>query len=226
MQFEEIMDRLMELSDPMAVKGMGRYGINTDRNLGVSVTTIRKIAKEIGTNHELAKRLWQTGIRDARLLAACIDDPERVTEAQMERWVREFNSWDICDHCCGHLFDKTKFAYKKAMEWSAREEEFVKRAGFALMAWLALHDKKNEDIVFYPFLPLIKRESTDSRRYVKKAVNWALRTIGKRSLNLNNKAIEIAKKIKEINSKAAKWIATDALRELTSDAIQQRLRRT
>ncbi len=204
------------------MEGMARYGINPEKNLGVSVTTLRKVAKEIGKDHQLAQRLWSTEIRDARMVAALIDDPKLVREEQMERWVKDFNSWDICDHCCGHLFDKTEYAYQKAREWSKRKEEFVKRAGFALMAWLAVHDKKAEDKEFLIFFPLIKNESIDSRNYVKKAINWALRNIGKRNLNLNKKAIKTAKEIKKMDSKSAKWIASDAIRELTSERIQKR----
>jgi 3-methyladenine DNA glycosylase AlkD len=223
MDKEEVIERLKSLSDPKAVEGMARFGINPKNNLGVSVTTIRKFAKEIGKDHKLAGKLWSTGIRDARMVAACIDEPRLVTEKQMDKWVADFDSWDICDHCCGHLFDKTDFAYQKAMEWSKRDEEFVKRAGFALMAWLAVHDKKAGDKEFISFFPVIKRESTDSRNYVKKAVNWALRNIGKRNLNLNKKAVKTAEEIKKIDSKSARWIANDAIRELTGEAVKKRL---
>jgi 3-methyladenine DNA glycosylase AlkD len=222
MQYEEILKNLKSLSDPKAVKGMARYGINPEKNLGVSVTTLRRVAKEIGRDHQLAQRLWSTGIRDARMVAALIDDPKLVSEEQMERWVKDFNSWDLCDHCCGHLFDKTEYAYQKAKEWSKRREEFVKRAGFALIAFLAVHDKKAEDKEFLIFLPLIKSESIDSRNYPKKAINWALRNIGKRNLDLNKKAIKIAKEIQKIDSKSARWIASDAIRELTNERIQKR----
>lgn len=225
MQYEEILKKLNSLSDPKAVEGMARYGINPERNLGVSVTTLRKFAKEIGRDHQLAQRLWSTGIRDARMVAALIDDPKLVREEQMERWAKDFKSWDLCDHCCGHLFDKTEYAYQKAKEWSKRKEEFVKRAGFALMAWLAVHDKKAEDKEFLIFLPLIKNESIDSRNYVKKAINWALRNIGKRNINLNKKAIKTAKEIQIIDSKSARWIASDAIRELTSERIQKKFRK-
>lgn len=225
MQYKEILEKLKSISDPKAVEGMARYGIKPQNNLGISVTNLRKVAKEIGKDHELAQQLWSTGIRDARMVAALIDDPKLVREEQMESWVKDFDSWDICDHCCGHLFDKTEFAYQKASEWSNRKEEFVKRAGFALMAWLAIHDKRAKDKEFLNFLALIKNESHDPRNYVKKSINWALRNIGKRNLNLNKKAIKTAKEIQKMDSKSAKWIASDALRELTSDKIQKRLRR-
>ncbi|MFC1966543.1 DNA alkylation repair protein, partial [Chloroflexota bacterium] len=148
-----------------------------------------------------------------------IDSPEMVTGEQLERWVKDFNSWDVCDQCCMNLFDKTSFAYGKAVEWSARKEEFVKRAGFAMMACLAWHEKNADDRQFEPFLPIIKREASDNRNFVKKAVNWALRQIGKRNLGLNKKA----RKIQETDSKSARWIAADAIRELTSQAVQERL---
>lgn len=225
MRYEDILKKLESLSDPAAVMGMARYGINPNNNYGVNVTTLRKLAKEIGENHELARELWASGIRDARILAATIDDPKQVTEKQLESMVLDLDSWDVCDHCCSDIFLKSEFAYKKAIEWSSRKEEFVKRTGFSLMARLAVQDKKAEDEKFEKFLPLIKRESNDERNYVKKAVNWALRQIGKRNVHLNKKAIKTAKEIQKMDSKSARWIASDALRELTSDKIQKRLRK-
>jgi 3-methyladenine DNA glycosylase AlkD len=225
MQYEEIMRKLKAQSDPEAVEGMARYGINPKNNYGISVTTLRKMAKEIGNDHELALKLWASGIRDARILAATIDDPDLVTEEQLEKMVLDLDSWDVCDHCASDIFLKSRFAYKKAVEWSSREEEFVKRAAFSLMARLTVRDKKAEDEKFKQFLPIIKREANDERNYVKKAVNWALRQIGKRNLNLNKQAIKTAEEIKKMDSKSAKWIASDALRELTSEKIQKRLKR-
>ena len=203
---------------------MAKYGINTDFALGVSIPNLRKIAKEIGKNHKLALQLWNIKIHEARILARMIDEPKLVTEKQMETWINDFNSWDLCDQCCNNLFRKTKFAHQKAVEWSKREEEFQKRAGFTLMACLAVHDKSAEDKDFIKFFRLIKNESNDSRNYVKKAVNWALRQIGKRNLNLNKIVIESAKEINKMESKTAKWIAKYALRELESEKIQNRLR--
>ncbi len=226
MKYEKFLKKLQSMSDPKAVKGMARFGINPNNNYGISVSTLRKLAKETGRDHQLAQRLWSTGIRDARMIAALIDEPKLVTEEQMERWVKDLNSWDLCDHCCGNLFDKTEFAYKKAVQWSKRKEEFVKRAGFALMAWLAVHDKKAGDGQFEKFLTIIERESDDDRNHVKKAVNWALRNIGKRNLPLNGKAIKTAKDIKKMDSKCAKWIASDAIRELTSEKVQERLKKS
>jgi 3-methyladenine DNA glycosylase AlkD len=223
MQYNEIMAQLKAQGKPEAALGMARYGIKTEAAYGVSIPEIRQLAKQIGSNSELAQQLWASGIHEARILASMIDEPARVTEAQMEQWVKDFDSWDLCDQCCGNLFDKTPFAYPKAVEWSARPEEFVKRAGFALMAYLAVHDKRAADEKFLAFLPIIKRGATDSRNFVKKAVNWALRQIGKRNLALNRAAIETAHEIGNLDSKAARWIAADALRELTGEKVQQKL---
>lgn len=225
MEIDDIITRLKSLSNPKSVEGMARFGINPENTLGVSIPALRKMAKEIGRSHVLAQQLWDTGIHEARILAGMIDESEKVTEFQMEEWVRDFDSWDVCDQCCMNLFDRTGFAYPKAIEWSSREEEFVKRAGFALMAVLAFHDKKAGDEAFLNFFTVIKKESVDERNYVKKAVNWALRQIGKRNINLNRLAIETAKDILKIDSRAARWIASDALRELTGEAVQKRLLR-
>ena len=223
MQYKEIIQQLELLSDPVAVAGMQRFGIQTKNAFGVSIPHLRKMAKQIGRDHPLAQRLWASGIHEARILASMVDDPKVVTEKQMEKWVKDFGSWDVCDQCCSNLFDKAKLAYRKAVQWSGRNEEFVKRAGFVLMAALAVHDKEMSNHEFIKFLPIIKREATDDRNFVKKAVNWALRQIGKRNLNLNGMAIKTAKEIRGIDSRAAKWIASDALRELTSKAIQVKL---
>jgi len=223
MQYDDILKKLKSLSDPKAVEGMARFGINPENTFGVSIPNLRQIAKETGKDRALAQQLWASGIHEARILASMVDDPKMVTEEQMERWVKDFDSWDVCDQCCMNLFEKTKFAYQKAVEWSSNDKEFIKRTGFVLMARLAVSDKKADDKQFEPFLPIIKRESTDNRNFVKKAVNWALRQIGKRNLNLNGKAIETAEEIQEIDSKSARWIASDALRELTSQAVLERL---
>jgi 3-methyladenine DNA glycosylase AlkD len=225
MDCEEILKQLKSLSNPDAVAGMARFGINPKNTYGVSIPVLRKMAKQIGKNHLLAEKLWNSGIHEAQILAGMIDFPEMVTENQMESWVKDFDSWDVCDQCCSNLFDKTKFAHKKAIEWSKRREEFVKRAGFVLMATLAVHDKEAGDKEFLKFFPIIKREATDDRNFVKKAVNWALRQIGKRNLSLNKVAIQTAEEIQGIDSRAAKWIASDALRELISNAIKKKLRR-
>jgi len=224
MDCEEILKQLESLSNPDAVAGMARFGINPKNTYGVSIPVLRKMAKQIGKNHLLAQQLWtSSSIHEARILAGMIDVPEKVTETQLERWVKDFDSWDVCDQCCSNLFDKTKFAHKKAIEWSKRREEFVKRAGFVLMATLAVHDKEADNQKFMRFLPIIKREATDERNFVKKAVNWALRQIGKRNSALNKIAIQTAKKIQKIDSKSARWIASDAIRELTSEAVRKKL---
>jgi len=220
---KEILKELKSLSDPKALEGMARFGININNTYGVSIPELRALAKKIGKNHELAQGLWASGIHEARILAGMVDDPEMVAEKQLDKWASEFDSWDVCDQCCSNLFGETRFAYKKAFEWSSREEEFVKRAGFAMMAVLAVHDKNAKDEEFMKFLPVIKIKSIDERNFVKKAVNWALRQIGKRNSKLNRAAVKAAEEIEKINSKSAKWIASDALRELTSHAVRKRL---
>ena len=222
MKYEEVMAQLKSMGNPKNIEGMRRFGIKSENNFGNSVTTLRNYAKKIGKNHDLAVKLWESGIRDARMVAACIENPETVTEEQVDKWVRDLDSWDICDYCCGHFFDKTPIAYKKVREWTKSKELFVKRAGFSLIAWLAVHDKKKDDSEFISFLKIIERESTDERNYIRKSVNWALRQIGKRNIDMNKKALAISKKIQKIDSKSAKWIASDAIRELTSKKVKQR----
>jgi len=204
---------------------MSRFGINTENAHGISLYVLRPKAKEIGQNHELAMELWKTGVHEARLLACFIGDPEKLTGKQMESMAKDFDSWDICDQCCSSLFDPNPLAWKKAVEWGEREEEFVKRAGFVLMAALSVHDKGAADSKFREFFPIIKRESGDERNFVKKAVNWALRQIGKRNKALNKDAVRAAKEIRKKGSKAARWIASDALRELESEKVKARLSR-
>lgn len=224
MEFEEIISELESLSNPEDIEGMARFGINSKRAYGVRMPELRSMARKIGKNHELAEKLWKHGYTETRILASIVDDPEMVTEVQMDKWAVEFDSWDVCDQCCMNLFRKTSFGYKKAFEWSIRDEEFVKRAAFTLIATLAVHDKKADDSKFEQFFPIILRESSDNRNFVKKAVNWALRQIGKRNLYLNKKAIILAEKINKTEIKSAKWIAKDALRELKSEKIQVRLK--
>jgi len=201
---------------------MARFGINHMKRYGVRMPELRRIAKNTGKNHELAEKLWNAGYGETRILASLIDDPEKVTEAQMEKWVLDFDSWDVCDQCCMNLFRKTPFAYKKIFEWSRNEHEFVKRAAFTLIAVLAVHDKQAPDDRFEQLFSLIIEESIDNRNYVKKSVNWALRHIGKKNIHLNRRAIEIAEEIHKIDSKSARWIASDALRELKSEKLQKR----
>lgn len=223
MKFEDIIKELESLSSPEDVEGMARFGITPEKTYAVRIPELRRIAKVAGKNHQLALELWEADYRETRILACMVEDPKTMTEEQMNKWASEFDYWEICDQCCMKLFRMTPFAYKKIFEWSQREEEFAKRAAFTLIAVLAVHDKDAADGKFEQFFPLIIRESTDNRNYVKKAVNWALRHIGKRNLKLNRKAIKIAKKIDKMDSKSAKWIAKDALRELESDKIRNRL---
>jgi 3-methyladenine DNA glycosylase AlkD len=211
---KEVLTELKKFANPANVKGMARFGITSTNTLGVSIPTLRGIAKSHRLDHALALDLWESGIHEARILAAFVDDPEQLTESQMEAWVKDFDSWDVCDQVCSGLFDKIPLAHKKAIQWSARSEEFVKRAGFVLMACLAVHDKTSEDEAFEKFLPMIVRESNDERNFVCKAANWALRQIGKRNHRLHAQAMKIAKQLSERDSKSARWIGKDALREL------------
>lgn len=220
----QVLKKLKDLSSPRVRESMARFAIPTKNALGVSVPALRKLSRHIGKNHALAADLWKTGLLEARVLAALLDEPAGVTEAQAERWAKDFDFWGVCDACCGNVFDKTPFAYRKAAEWSRRKEEFVKRAGFALMAALAVHDKQADDAKFLKFLPIIRRESIDERNFVRKAVNWALRQIGKRNPRLHRAAIRTAHEIRVLNSRSARWIAADALRELTRGSIQKRFR--
>jgi 3-methyladenine DNA glycosylase AlkD len=218
-----ILDLLRDAANPASVAGMARYGISPQGTLGVSMPFLRGLAQQTRCDHRLALELWASGVHEARILAALVDDPRLVTEEQMESWVADLDSWDVCDQLCGNLFDKTPFAYGKAAEWSSRQETFVKRVGFVLMTQLAVHDKAAADEPFLAFLVLVAREASDERNYVKKAVNWALRQIGKRSATLNAHAIATAETVAAMDSKAARWVAADALRELRSDAVQRRL---
>lgn len=220
---QTIEKRLREVGNPAAIPAMARYGITPEQTYGVKVPHLRAIAKEYRKNHELALALWKINNRETRILATMIDDPRQLTEEQMEAWAMEFDYWEICDQACMNLFEKHPLAWQKAIEWSGHVNEGKKRAAFVLMARLAVSDKKAPDENFIPFFSLILRESTDERNLVKKAVNWALRQIGKRNKVLNQKAIPVAEKIAALDSKSARWIAADALRELKSDAVQKRL---
>jgi 3-methyladenine DNA glycosylase AlkD len=224
LEVKQVVDRLRSIGDPKAVEGTARFGIQSRNSFGVSVPELRTLAREVGRDHLLALKLWETGLHDSRLLATMTDDPRQVTVAQMEKWVRDFDSWDVVDGCCGNLFDKTPFAVSKAMEWCRRKAEYEKRAGFVLMAELAVHDKNATDQVFLDFLPLIISGVSDERNFVKKAVNWALRQIGKRNPKLNRAAVSTALKIQKMEAGSAKWVASDALRELKSPQVQKRLR--
>jgi 3-methyladenine DNA glycosylase AlkD len=214
MTTDEILAQLKLSANAQNVEGMVRFGIRPAHALGISMPTLRKMAREIGRNHALALELWASGIHEARILAAMIAEPRLVSPQLMEAWVNEFDSWDVCDQVCGNLFDKTPYAYEKAVEWCHREQEFVRRAGFVMMAELAVHDKRASDDAFLAFFPLMQQYATDERNFVKKAVNWALRQIGKRNDYLRVLSIEQAEVMVKLDSRAARWIAKDALREL------------
>ncbi len=225
MTVDEILNRLERLGSPENVAGMARFGIVTKKVYGVSAPEVKKFAREIGKDHDLALKLWQTGFLEARGLASLISDPAKVTESQMESWVADLDNWATCDTVTGYLFDKTPYAYRKAFEWAEREEEFFRRAAFALMAWLAVHDKKAGDDKFEDFLPIIEKYAYDDRNFVKKAVNWALRQIGKRNLHLNHFAVRSAIGLSASESRSARWIGKDAVRELTAEKTIDRLRK-
>ncbi|MDD2882166.1 MAG: DNA alkylation repair protein [Rhodoferax sp.] len=208
---------------PSELTGMARFGINPERRLGLSMPAMRCIAKTLGRDHELALALWDTGIPDARIVAGMVADPAKLTSKEMDIWAESFASWDVCDQVCGSAFLASPMAWTKVTEWAARKEEFVRRAAFALLATLSVHDKKAADKRFVDVLPLIEAASVDERNLVKKAVNWALRNIGKRNLVLNAEAIDAATRIQQQGSRSGRWIAVDALRELTGEAVQKRL---
>ena len=225
MTAEEILAELRGMASEHNREGMARYGLHARKVFGVSVGTLQALARQIGRDHALAARLWKTGWYEARMLAAFVDDPAQVTRAQMDAWAGDFENWGICDTVCMHLFDRTPYAWGKVGAWSRRREEFVKRAAFALLASLALHDKTTAEARFQRALVLIERASTDDRNFVKKGVNWALRAIGTRNDVLNTAAIEIAQRLAASPDPTARWVGKDALRGLTSPATRRRLRR-
>jgi 3-methyladenine DNA glycosylase AlkD len=210
------------MGDASRLEGMARFGIRTDSAVGVTLTELRRLARGLRPDHELAAALWASGIHEARILASLVDDPALVSQAQMNAWVADLDSWDVCDGVWGNLFDRTPFALDKAVEWSTREPEFEKRAAFAVMACAAVHRRDLPDAAFEALLPLIREGASDDRNYVKKAVSWALRQIGKRSAQLNVRATRTAEQIERIDARSARWIARDALRELRSDAVGAR----
>ncbi|MGH7585016.1 MAG: DNA alkylation repair protein [Gemmatimonadales bacterium] len=200
-----------------------RYGITAPKAYGVSVGTIQQLAKQLGRDHELAAALWATGWYEARMLTAFIDDPEQVTAAQMDRWAADFDNWGICDTLCFNLFDRTPLAWKQLEPWSRRREEFVKRAAFALLAGLALHDKAAADAPFLRGLKLVEREAQDERNFVRKGVSWALRVVGRRNQALNEAAVEVSKRLADADAPAAQWVGRGALRELTGSVVRRKL---
>jgi 3-methyladenine DNA glycosylase AlkD len=216
---DDLIRHLKSISNPDDVEGMARFGVGGKNTLGIRIPILRGIAKEHRRDHELAVALWTSGIHEARILASMIADPKQVTEDLMEAWVMDFDSWDVCDQVCMNLFDKHPLAYKKAVAWSRRDEEFVKRAGFAMMASLALHDKKAEDTAFEPFFDRIQVEAGDDRNFVKKAISWALRQIGKKRPGLVNRCVQLAKELTGSESKSARWVGRDALREFEKKGL-------
>jgi 3-methyladenine DNA glycosylase AlkD len=224
MEAEEVLALLRSLGSGGVRNSLERFGIKVDHAVGVNAPTLKAVARRLGKDHDLAAALWDSGVFEARAVAALIDEPARVTRGQMHRWARAFDSWAICDCCCCYLFRKTPFARAKALAWTRSKAEFVKRAGFALMAYLAVHDKAAGDESFAAFLPVIEREADDPRLYVRKGVNWALRQIGKRNARLNALAIRTAEAVRARDTPSARWIAADALRELRSPAVRARLK--
>jgi 3-methyladenine DNA glycosylase AlkD len=220
-----VLCELKRLANPKVRAKMAYFGVNVPKAHGISAPILHALARRIGKNHELAERLWSSGIHEARILATLIGEPGKVTASQMERWAREFDSWDVVDAACCYLFAGTSSAWRQVEAWSSREEEFVKRAAFSLVAYLSYKDKEASDARFERFLYVIEREAHDEKNFVRKAVNWALRNIGKRNLCLNRSAIRTAERIRRQKSRSARWIAADALRELKSDAVQRRIRR-
>ncbi len=219
---DDIVSKLKSKANPDNLEGMARYGISTTNRLGVSIPDLRKLAKEIGKNHKLASQLWAKGIDETKILASMIGEEDKLTEEQAEKWVVDFNSWDVCDQVCMNLFRKMPFAGKKIKEWSKREEEFIRRAAFSLIACVAVYYKEMSDGEFIKFFPIIKNGAMDERNYVKKAVSWALRNIGKKNKNLNEEVIKFAKELEKMDCKSSKWIARDTLKDIQRETVRKR----
>ena len=220
-----VLRELKALANPNVRAKMAHFGVNVRKAHGISAPALHALARQIGKDHHLAEQLWSTGIHEARILATLIGDSAKVTAAQMDRWARDFNAWDVVDAACCYLYPEAVPAWRHVKAWSSRPEEYVKRAAFSLAAYLSYKDKLAPDTHFEAVLPIIEREAHDERNFVRKAVNWALRNIGKRNVRLNRAAIRTAERIGRQQSRAARWIAADALRELRSEAVQNRLRR-
>jgi 3-methyladenine DNA glycosylase AlkD len=216
---------LKGLADPKVRAKMAYFGVRVPKAHGISSPVLHQFAKQIGKDHRFARQLWTTGIHEARILATLIGESDQVTAAEMDRWVRDFDSWDVVDAACCYLYAHAKPAWNKTAAWSRRRKEFIKRASFSLIAYLSYKDKAAPDARFVRFLRVIEREAHDERNFVKKAVNWALRNIGKRNRRLNKEAIRAGERIRRQGSRSARWIAADALRELKSEAVQSRLQR-
>ena len=224
MNFEMIMDFFEENKNENNISGMSKFGISTDKIYGIKMDSLRKLSKEIGNDHELALQLWEHGYHESRILATLIDEADRVDEDQLDEWVNDFDTWDICDQACINLFSNIPLAITKIPIWATSKKEFVKRTAFSLIAVIAVHDKKSNNKYFEDFFPLIEEGSDDERNFVKKSVNWALRSIGKKNKYLNKKAIQVANDILEMENKAAVWIAKNAIKELESEEVQNRLK--
>ena len=220
---KSIISELESLRSIKNLTGMSKFGINTEYAFGISIPHLRKLSKEIGSDTELAIELWDSGYHEARILASMTADPKIIDKKVLEKWAEDFNSWDLCDQCCNNLIGKTEFAVDLTFKWTERKEEFVKRAGFVLIAVLSVHRKTMTNQDFQKYFPIIIKHAVDERNFVMKAVNWSLRQIGKRNLFLNSKAVEAAEIINNIDSKPAKWIASNALNEIKSDKIIKRL---
>ena len=220
---DAVLNELKKAARPDQLSGMAKFGMAIENRLGVSVPEMRRIARVVGKNHDLALELWKTGIAEAQMVASMIADPKQLTSEQMDTWVSDFNSWDVCDQVCMNLFDKSPLAWEKVLEWSSREEEFVKRAAYALIACLAWHDKVAEDKKFIRLLPLIHNSVCDDRNYVKKAVSWALRHIGKRNEKLHPIVLKEAEKLKKNENKTTRWIGSDVVRDLTSESTLRKM---
>jgi 3-methyladenine DNA glycosylase AlkD len=222
---DTVLDRLRRMGKKKYKDGMARFAIPSDNAVGIPVGEMRAYAKRLGRSHDLAAALWKAGWYEARMLATFVDEPALVTPKQMDAWCEDFDSWAICDTACFHLFDRTPHAWRKVDAWAKSREEFVKRAAFALLASLTVHDKQADDGLFADRLALVEQAATDDRNFVKKAVNWALRSIGKRSAALHGPAVELARRLKNSVEAAPRWVGGDALRELMSPAVERRLAR-
>jgi 3-methyladenine DNA glycosylase AlkD len=222
-EVDEVLARLRALENPEGRDGMRRFGIDVGNALGIGLTDLRKLGRDLPRDHRLAASLWDSGIHEARILAPIVDRPERVSRTQMERWARDFDAWDLCDQVCQNLFWATPFAHQKAVAWSERRAEFVKRAAFALMASAAVKDRDDSSRRFLDYLPIIEREAADERNFVRKAVSWALRQIGKRDPRLHRAALASARRLADRPEGAARWVGRDAIRELEGEAVRRKV---
>lgn len=218
-----VLSSLEQMSTKRDRENLARFGITASKAFGVSMSNMQRLAKHLGRSHELAAALWDTGWYEARMLTSFVDEPARVTAAQMDRWCRDFDNWGICDTLCFHLFDRTPHAWPKVAQWSNKRDEFGKRAAFALLASLAGHDKSAGDKPFVESLPLIERAATDERNFVKKGVSWALRGVGRRNTTLNAAAVDVARRLSVSPEAAARWVGKGALKELTSPLVMRQL---